>query len=80
MASAENGDVGPSGTIFVTFASSLDIAEMTMDGEELARWSKVGSAASRGSVLEVACNEDGRIYVADPQRGMIEVFSPVPAQ
>lgn len=73
-------DVGPSGTIFVTFASSLDIAEMTMDGEELARWSKVGSAASRGSVLEVACNEDGRIYVADPQRGMIEVFSPVPAQ
>jgi len=80
MASAENGDVGPSGTIFVTFASSLDIAEMTMDGEELARWSKTGSTAERGSVLEIACDDNGVVYVADPQRGMIEVFSPVPAQ
>ncbi|MCO5176679.1 MAG: hypothetical protein M9890_06870 [Thermomicrobiales bacterium] len=70
-------DVGPSGTVFITFASSLDIAEMTMDGEELARWSKVGNPNVPGSVLEIACNDDGRVYVADPQRGMIEVFRPV---
>jgi DNA-binding beta-propeller fold protein YncE len=68
--------VGPNGDLFVADPFRRIVARVSPAGAILARLDIVGPSDQRGELIEVAAGGEGRVYVVDGFRKLVEVFGP----